>query len=82
VFFTHTLQGLVSFNVTFGAVGWPSDVFALTFGSGRLGLRYLPLVRFHLSPVWSLDLDARLSLRLHPHTLVAQQYLVGFTAVW
>jgi hypothetical protein len=32
--------------------------------------------------VWSFDLDARLILRLSPQTLVAQQYVVGFTAIW
>lgn len=82
VFLTHTIGGVVSFNLSVGAAGWPSDPFALTFGSGRLGTRNLPLFRVHLSEVWSFDLDARLILRLSPQTLAAQQYIVGFTAIW
>jgi hypothetical protein len=82
VFLTQTIDGVVSFNLALGAAGWPSDSFALTFGSGRLGTRNLPLFRVHLSDVWSFDLDARLILRLSPQTLVAQQYVVGFTAIW
>ncbi|HEY1335549.1 MAG TPA: hypothetical protein VGF31_14905 [Myxococcaceae bacterium] len=82
VFLTHTFGGVVSFNLALGASGWPSEPFALTFGSARLGTRSLPLFRVHLSPVWSFDLDARLILRLHPDTLVAQQYIIGFTAIW
>ena len=82
VFLSHTIGGVVSFNLALGASGWPSDPFALTFGSTRLGTRPLPLFRVHLSPVWSFDLDARLILRLHPDTLLAQQYLLGFTAIW
>jgi hypothetical protein len=81
-FLTHTIGGVVSFNLALGASGWPSQPFALTLGSARLGTRSLALFRVHLSPVWSFDLDARLILRLHPDTLVAQQYLVGFTAIW
>jgi len=82
VFFTQTVAGVVSFNLALGVGGWSSDPFALTFGSARLGARSLPLFRVHLSEVWSFDLDARLILRLSPQTLVAQQYLVGFTAIW
>ena len=82
VFLTQTVGGVVSFNLALGAAGWPSDSFALTFGSARLGTRNLPLFRVHLSDVWSFDLDARLILRLSPQTLVAQQYVMGFTAIW
>ncbi|HEY1906647.1 MAG TPA: hypothetical protein VGG91_11435 [Myxococcaceae bacterium] len=71
VFLTQTVGGVVSFNLALGAAGWPSNPFALTFGSGRLGIRNLPLFRVHLSDVWSFDLDARLILRLSPQTLVA-----------
>ena len=54
----------------------------MTFGSGLLGFRSFPLIRIHLSPVWTLDFDALVTVRLHPQTQMAQQYLLGFSATW
>ena len=82
VFVTQTFAQVVSLNLAVGAVGWPSDFFSLSLGSALLGFRGLPLVRVHLSPVWSIDLDAQLTFRLHPTFTTAQQYLLGFSAIW
>ena len=82
VFVTQTFAQVVSFNLAIGGVGWPSDFFSLTLGSAFLGVRGLPLVRVHLSPVWSIDLDAQLTFRLQPSFTTAQQYLLGFSAIW
>lgn len=82
VFVTHTFGQLVSLNLAIGGAGWPSDSSGLTFGSTRLGVRSLPLVRVHLSPVWSIDLDAQLTFRLQPTSGTVQQYLLGFSAIW
>jgi len=85
VFFTQTVGRLVSFNVGVAGAGWPSQPFELALGSPTLGLRRLPLVRFHLSPVWSIDLDARLLIRFQGQpwgTLLGEQALLGFTAIW
>ena len=80
-FLTHTIRDVVSLNFAIGGTGW-SDLFGLTFGSVRAGFRSLPLVQVHLSPVWSIDLDARLTLWLHPEAQTALQALLGFSAIW
>jgi hypothetical protein len=82
VFVTHTFGQVVSINLAIGGAGWPSDSSGLTFGSARLGVRSLPLIRVQLSPVWSIDLDARLTLRLQPSTATAEQVVLGFSAIW
>ncbi len=82
VFVTQTFAQVVSLNLAIGGVGWPSDFSGLTLGSAPLGVRSPPLVRVHLSPVWSIDLDARLTFRLQPTFTTAQQYLLGFSAIW
>jgi hypothetical protein len=73
---------VVSLNFSAGISGWPTRSAALTFGSGRLGLRTLPLVRVHLTPVWSIDLDVQVAVQLQPTVVTAQQYLLGFSATW
>ena len=91
VFFTQTVGGWVSFNLGLEGGGWPSQSFELSqpfelaLGSATLGLRRLPLVRFHLSSVWSIEVDARLLLRFRGQpwgTLVGEQVLLGFSAIW
>ena len=81
VFLTHTIGDVVSLNFAIGGTGW-SDLFGLTFGSVRPGVRSLPLVQVHLSAVWSIDLDARLTLWLHPEVQTALQAVLGFSAIW
>jgi hypothetical protein len=81
-FITHTFGQAISLNFAIGGAGWPSDSSWLTFGSPRVGVRSLPLLRLHLSPVWSIDVDARLALRLQPTGATSQQYLLGFSAIW
>ncbi|MGZ6132716.1 MAG: hypothetical protein ACXWLF_11850 [Myxococcaceae bacterium] len=82
VFVTHTFGEAVSLNFAVGAAGWPSGPSGLTFGSGRVGVRSLPLLRIQLNRVWSLDIDAQLLLRLQPTAATAQQYVLGFTGIW
>lgn len=83
VFITHTFGKVVSLNFAVGGTRWwPSHWSGLILGSGRLGFRSLPLFRVHLSPGWTIDLDAQLTLWLHPETRTEQQYLLGFTAIW
>jgi len=85
VFFTQTVGRVVSFNLGVAGGGWSSQPFELDVGSAALGMRRLPLIRFHLSPVWSIDLDAQLLLRFRQQpwgTLVGERVLLGFTAIW
>jgi len=82
VFVTHTFGEVVSLNFAVGAAGWPSGSSGLTFGSPRVGVRSLPLLRVQLSRVWSLDIDVQLLLRLQPTAATAQQYVLGFTGIW
>ena len=81
-FVTHTFRGVVSLNFALGLAGWPGDSSALTLGSAYFGFRTLPLIRIHLSPVWSIDLDAQVSVPLTPNKDAAQKYLLGFSAIW
>lgn len=82
VLFTHTIRERVSVNVAAGALGWPTQSLGVTLGSGRIGLRTLPLVRVHVTPAWSVDLDAQVRLQVQPFVASSQQVLVGFTAAW
>ena len=81
-FVTHTFGQVVSLNFAIGATGWPSDPAWLTFGSPGVGVRNLPLLRVQLSPVWSIDADAHLAIRLRSTGATTQQYLLGFSAIW
>jgi hypothetical protein len=82
VLLTHTIRDVVSLNFALGATSWSSGPVGITFGSGLVGFRAFPLVRLHLSPAWAIDLDARITLQVHPETKTVQQYLLGFSAVW
>jgi hypothetical protein len=96
VVLSHTFRDVVSLNIGLGttladsATGTVSassaaliQVAGLTVGSGRLGFRTLPLLRVHVAPGWSLDLDAQVTLQFTPvGVTVLQQYLAGVTATW
>lgn len=82
VLVTQRVGEVLSFNVALGANGWPGQGVGLSLGSGRLGLRTFPLMRVHLTPVWSLDLDAQVRLQVQPFVATSQQVLMGFTAAW
>jgi hypothetical protein len=60
---TWTVKRRVSFNLAVTGMSTPSSWGGVTIGSPRLGGRVMPLIDFHLSPVWSLGLDAQVTAR-------------------
>ncbi len=75
---THTVREVISFNI--GVSG--SSGATLKLGGSHVGFRPLPLVQVHLTPAWSVDLDAAFTFYFNTPGPITQTYLAGFTVTW
>ena len=82
--FSVTFRELISINIGLSGKSWLGwALTSFTIGGGHGGLRALPLIQVHVTPVWSIDFTAEVTLYpVDSKVQTGQTYLAGFTATW